>query len=246
MIRGVIFDLGGTLAVAVPALTAEQLDRRNAEALLAWLRQRGWQVHDGFVDALVLERQACFARRVGDVEILAAEALRPVLRRYRLPDDDRSIVDVEAAFFQPELASMQVLPGAREILRRIQALGLRAGLASNASSHYFVTECCRRLSFAATLDPIISSAGVGRAKPDRLIFETILSAWAVEPAQVIMVGDTPSADVVGAKRLGMRSLLVSGTPSSDPTLGDEGRPDAVTANLTDAARIVEQWIASSR
>jgi FMN phosphatase YigB (HAD superfamily) len=246
MIRGVIFDLGGTLAALAPALPAEQVDRHNAAGLLAWLRQRGWRVDDEFVDALVMERLACFARRVGDVEIPAAEALRPVLQRYRLPDDESAIAAAEAAFFQPELASMRALPGAQEILRHVQALGLRAGLASNASSHYFVTECCRRLSFTSSLDPIVSSAGIGRAKPDRLMFETIVSGWAVEPAQVIMVGDTPSADVVGANRMGMRSLLISRTSSTDPDLGDEGRPDAVAAGLVEAARFVEQWVASTR
>ncbi len=246
MVRGVIFDLGDTLAAPENRLSDEDLDGLNAGGLLLWLRRRGLQVDDGFVDALVEERLACAVRRARDArEVTAADALRPVLRRYQLPHDDASIGEAEVAFFQPELAAMHPLPGAREILGRMRTWGLHAGLASNASSDYFVKECCRRLGFAASLDPIVSSAAVGWQKPDRRIFDTILSAWALPAAQVVMVGDTPPADIAGANWLGMRSILLPGTRPLDPS-GKGPRPDAVAADLFSAASTIEQWISSAR
>lgn len=246
MVRGVIFDLGGTLAAPENHLSDDALDRLNADGLLRWLRQRGLQVDDGFVDALVDERRACAVKRARVAsEVTAVDALRPVFQRYRLPHDDGFIFEAEVAFFQPELLTMRPLPGAPEILKRLRALGLRAGLASNASSDYFVQTCCQRLGFDAFLDPIVSSAAVGWQKPDRRIFDTILSAWSLQPGQIVMVGDTPTADIVGANRLDMRSILIQGMRPPDPS-GTGARPAAIAADLFAVAGTIEQWISGPR
>ncbi len=247
MIRGVIFDLGGTLALPVPPLSTEALDRRNAAALLAWLRQQTRQVDDAFVDAIVAARQAGFAKRLGGTqEVTAAEVLGPLLQRSGLPYDAVFIRAAEEAFFEPELASMRPLPRANALLAWMRDQGLRAGLASNASSHYFVVECCHRLGFAPWLDPIVSSAELGWTKPAPRIFEFILSRWSLPPDEVAMVGDTPSADVAGASRLGMRSiLLAAGREGGAP--GETGqRPDEIAPDLDAVRRILAQWIIAPR
>lgn len=247
MVQGVIFDLGGTLAALAAPQEAGSLDRGNAVALLDWLRRRGFQVDDGFADAVVAERASCFARRARGVqEVTAAEALRPVLRRYGLRHDEASTTAAEAAFFEPELASMRPLPGARELLQRMRDLGLRAGLVSNASSHYFVIECCRRLGLAGDLDPIVSSAQVGWAKPDPRVFAPVLSAWSLPPSRVVMVGDTPSADIAGANRMGMRSILIAPGTASGASADADPKPGAVAADLAEVRRLLEQWAVTSQ
>ncbi len=245
MVRGVIFDLGGTLAAPENHLADDALDRLNAGGLLRWLRQRGLQVDGDFVEALVDERRANEVKRARVAsEVTAVDALRPVLQRYHLPHDDGFISEAEVAFFQPELLTMRPLPGAPEILTRLRALGLRAGLASNASSDYFVQTCCQRLAFDAFLDPIVSSAAVGWQKPDRRMFDPFLSAWSLPPGQVVMVGDTPAADIVGANRLAMRSILIPGMRPHGPSAAG-ARPDAVGADLFAVAGTLEQWIAGT-
>ena len=239
MIRGVIFDLGGTLAVP---LNPEDLDRRNALALLAWLRQRSGPLDDAFVDVLVETRQAAFARRDGAREVTAAEVLGPILRRYGLPHDPSFTQAVEEAFFEPELASMRALPGANTLLDWVHDRGLRAGLASNASSQYFVVECCRRLGFERWLDPILSSAGVGWTKPAPALFEAILTYWTLAPGDVVMVGDTPSADVAGAVRVGMRSILLAEERGPQRTDNADTRPEEVARDLADVRTILARWI----
>ena len=240
MIRATIFDLGGTLAAPGERLSDEELDRRNAGALLSWLRQNGLRVEDTFVEALVAERRASVARRARDAaEVTVVEALRPALQQHQLPHHAAFVVECEVAFFQPELSSMRLLPGAEEILRRARAAGLHLGLASNASSHYFVTECCRRLGLDVWLDPIVTSAGIGWQKPDRRIFNALLSAWSLAPGEVVMVGDSPSADIAGANGLGMRSILIAG---NRPPEAPAPRPDAIAQDLTQAGDLLEQWI----
>lgn len=241
MIRGVIFDLGGTLAAP---LNPEDLDRRNTLALLAWLRQRSGPLDDAFVDVLVEARQAAFARREGAREVTAAEVLGPVLQRYGLPHDAGFTQVAEEVFFEPELASMRALPEANMLLAWVHDRGLRAGLASNASSQYFVVECCRRLGFERWLDPILSSAAVGWTKPASPIFEALLTRWSLEPGDVVMVGDTPSADIAGAVRIGMRSILLAGERRSYRSDETDARPKEIARDLADVRTILARWISA--
>ncbi len=243
-VHGVIFDLGGTLSARLPI----SYEARNADALLRWLRARGVPMGDGFAEALVRERQLRFDERGSDVrEIPAAAALGPVLQRYGAPLDPAFLAEAEAAFFAPELQAMRSLPGAVELLRHFHSLGLFVGLASNASSHYFIMECCRRLGFASYLDPIASSAAVGWAKPDPRIFQAVLARWSLPPAAAVMVGDTLEADIVGAHQLGLRTILLTAEhrtpdihrqPLSPPA---DLQPDAVAGDLPEVGRLIEAW-----
>lgn len=57
-----------------------------------------------------------------------------------------------------------------------------------------------------------------------------------------MVGDTFDADHVGARRAGMRSILVTAEHGpQDRVESVEVQPDAVARDLHDVAVIVEGW-----
>jgi putative hydrolase of the HAD superfamily len=188
------------------------------------------------------ERQARWAGRRGYEEITADGALRAVLERYGLPAGAAEVDAAERAFFVPELDEVRLLPGAAALLRRLNDAGLRTGLASNASSHYFVVECCRRLLLAEFLDPILSSAAVGWGKPDPRIFRAVLRPWEFPPERVVMVGDTLAADVAGAAALGMRSILLTAAlqPGASAAL-ETIRPTAVAASLDEVGNIIVGW-----
>lgn len=243
MIRGVVFDLGGTLTARI-RMAPEAVERANAGSLASWLRERGHPVSEEFVETLVQERQAKFLERAGGLkEIVAAEALRPVLGRFGLPTDDQFVTMAERAFFEAEMREMRVLPGAVELLEHLANRGIPRGLASNASSHYFIVESCQRLGLARYLDPILSSAAVGWTKPHPTIFQMILTAWDVQPAEAIMVGDTLGADIAGAAALRMRSILVTGERDpSEPMPSESLRPDDVAIDLPTVGAILETWM----
>jgi HAD superfamily hydrolase (TIGR01549 family) len=232
MIRGVVFDLGGTLTARV-RIPPEAMERANAESLTSWLRGRGHDVDDDFARTVLAERTANFLERAGGLkEIQASTALIPALGRFGLPTDADFATAAERAFFEPELNEMRLLPGTIELLDRLAQRGIRRGLASNASSHYLVEECCRRLDIHHRLDPILSSAAVGWAKPHPAIFQVILSTWDIGPADAVMIGDTLGADVAGACALGMRSILVTGERGpNEPMPSEVLRPDGVAIDL---------------
>lgn len=238
MIRGIIFDLGGTLIER----GRRSFEPGNATALGAWLRSRGHHVDEKFAAEVVAEREASFTRRTGLREVRAVEALRPVLARYGLPIDDTFLTAAESAFYEPELRAMRLLPGAIEVLEVLRVRQMRIGLASNATSHYLVEEGCRRLRISHYLDPIISSAAVGWAKPDRRIFQSILNPWSIAPEHVVMVGDSVGADIAGAQTMGMRSILLTAEHSPDePRIWEGVRADAEVTTLGEVGRVVGRW-----
>lgn len=242
MIEGVIFDLGGTLIER----GRRSFEPGNATALTEWLRRGGHHVAAEFADAVVAEREASFARRTEMREVQAVEALRPVFGRHGLPTDDAFVSSAELAFYEPELRAMRLLPGAMELLQQLHARQLRIGLASNATSHYFVEECCRRLGISRYLDPIMSSAAVGWAKPDSRIFKAILRSWAMSPGQAVMVGDSAGADIAGARTMRMRSILLTAEhDQGEPRTWEGVQADAEAATLKETGRIIERWLQES-
>jgi len=59
------------------------------------------------------------------------------------------------------------------------------------------------------LSVAVSSVEHGYMKPHRSIFEAALRGAGVEASEAVMVGDSLTHDVDGARRLGMRGVLVS-------------------------------------
>ncbi len=103
-----------------------------------------------------------------------------------------------------------------DVLREIHTSGIKIGLISN--SHRCLTSFQQHFELEGLFDVTVSSVEHGYMKPHRSIFEAALRAAAVEAADAVMVGDSLTHDVDGARRLGMRGVLVarSGPPANTP------------------------------
>jgi HAD superfamily hydrolase (TIGR01662 family) len=104
-----------------------------------------------------------------------------------------------------------------DVLRELHARGLTIGLISNTQrclasfqSHFELNGL-----FAVTL----SSAEHGYMKPHPSIFQAALREAGSSVEESVMVGDSLEHDIAGARRLGMRAVLVSrsGMPPDCPT-----------------------------
>lgn len=106
-----------------------------------------------------------------------------------------------------EISQVKVDDGVPEVLVELRRRGLRLGLISNLATPY------KRPVFDLGLDQfferMIFSCDVGCRKPDPEIFRLACSALAVEPNQVLMIGDNLNHDYRAAKAVGMSALLLS-------------------------------------
>lgn len=104
----------------------------------------------------------------------------------------------------------------RDVLVELRARGLTIGLISNTERclSSFQTHFGLEGLFSVT----VSSAAHGYMKPHPSIFEAALRLAATSAEDAMMVGDSLDHDVDGARRLGMRAVLLSraGAPVTCP------------------------------
>jgi putative hydrolase of the HAD superfamily len=93
-----------------------------------------------------------------------------------------------------------------DVLRAIHSAGIKIGLISN--SHRCLASFETHFELEGLFDVAVSSVEHGYMKPHRSIFEAALRGVQVVPADAVMVGDSITHDVEGARRLGMRGVLV--------------------------------------
>jgi putative hydrolase of the HAD superfamily len=134
---------------------------------------------------------------------------------------------------------LRVIPGCREGLQDLADAGVRLGVVSNADG--LIGERLRDLEVlqvgpgpGVEVECVIDSGVVGVMKPDPRIFTFALDAMSIDADRAWYVGDMPAIDVVGARRAGLRPVLM------DPCgLHHDAEYDRVDS-LTDlAARISE-------
>src|SRR5204863_258090 len=95
---------------------------------------------------------------------------------------------------------------AEAVLRELAARQLKIGLISN--SHRSMDEFVEHFQLHGLVAAAVSSAEHGYLKPHPSIFEAALSQAGVEARASLMVGDSLTHDVHGARNVGMRGVLL--------------------------------------
>jgi putative hydrolase of the HAD superfamily len=91
-------------------------------------------------------------------------------------------------------------------LRRLADRGLKIGLISN--SHRCLASFQQHFELEGLITAAVSSSEHGYLKPHPSIFEAALQLAGVCAAESVMVGDSLTHDIEGARRVGMRAVLV--------------------------------------
>lgn len=93
--------------------------------------------------------------------------------------------------------------GVDQLLSALRARGVRTALCSNWETPI---EPYLELAGLDEFDAIVTSRQVGARKPHRRIFTEVVRRLDVAPSEAVFVGDTWSADVMGALRAGLRPV----------------------------------------
>ena len=101
----------------------------------------------------------------------------------------------------------QLYPDVPETLRALHAMDIRIGLISN--THRCLTSFESHFELDGLISATVSSFDHGFMKPHPSIFRAGLELMAVGPGDAVMVGDSASHDVAGAKAAGMRAILLA-------------------------------------
>jgi putative hydrolase of the HAD superfamily len=190
MTRAVFLDALGTLVELEPPwvalrgrIPAEVSDERLVAAVrveMDYYREHAHEGRDPDSLADLRERCARLISRELEVEVSADQLVESV--------------------------RMNAYPDAVPALTALRGHGLRLVAVSNWDCS--LGTVLERCGLAELLDGAISSAEAGAPKPDPAIFTAALELVGCEPAEALHVGDTREEDVVGARAVGIRALLL--------------------------------------
>jgi HAD superfamily hydrolase (TIGR01509 family) len=233
-IQGVIFDVGGTLIYS----NDNHFETANAWSAANFLRSQGFAL-----DAANFAKQLVNLRGVspkGDAELkqinTTLEHLHHVTKKMGLELSSDLLPKLELAFVTPEVYGAVTLPGVQEVVKSLFGT-VRLGIISNTRSHILIEETVKHLGLRECFDSLVTSVSAGYRKPSTHIFQAVLDAWNLPPEQIVMIGDSPSKDVAGAKTLGIKTIWLTTNSSETETC----RADAVARTPAEILEILEAW-----
>lgn len=225
-VRAVIFDWGGTLT---PWHTID------LEALWLDICTRHFPADQAASMAEAI-RKAEFALWRQSETVHQSATLDALFARAGVTPDE----DFLASYFRSWDPHTYTDPEVAPLLRELRGRGIRVGVLSNTmwprSEHERVFTRDEVLSL---IDGAVYSSEIPWTKPHPEAFRAAMAAVGVDdPASCVFVGDRPHDDIYGAKRLGMRAVLI---PHSEVPPRDDTVPDAVITRLTELPAHLDKW-----
>ena len=194
-IRGLIFDLDGTLVDSYAAITSSLNHARSRFGL----------------PPLAADR---VRRAVGrGLEVLVAELVGPD----RVGEGVRLFRERYAEVFA---AQTFALPGVRATFRELRERGYRMAVASNKPAR-FTEPILEQLGMLPWVDAVQGPDRAEATKPDPAMLRLCLEAMRLSSAEAVYVGDMV-LDVQTAARAGLPVLLVPGGSSPTAALRETG------------------------
>ncbi|MFC1956990.1 HAD family hydrolase [Chloroflexota bacterium] len=110
-------------------------------------------------------------------------------------------------------------------LKMLKKQGLIIGLISNISMD--------RAGLERYLDFTVTAKDVGVGKPEMIIFSTALKKAGLAASEVIYIGDQYEVDAVGARRAGMKAILIDRNNLASPV-----KDCTYISNLSDVIKLL--------
>jgi len=243
MVQGVIFDLGSTLISNTFNNRWAGLRPDMIAALAVDLHAQGLAFDDDIF-------AAAYNRTFTDFDAQRQTHFKEITTEYVLSETFKALgMDLQrvnvpqalAAFFAPSEALWTPMPHLHETLTALRDMNLALAIVSNAADNANVQRLIDNHNLRPYFDPIVVSAAIGVRKPNPRIFQPVLQAWDLPPSQIVMVGDTLGADILGAQNVGLKSIWVTMESDTPYNAAHEHtiKPDAVAASLAQLPDLIQ-------
>ncbi|NLW86152.1 MAG: HAD family hydrolase [Planctomycetes bacterium] len=208
----VLFDLGETLlhfgSVQIPPLF-----EAGSQLAYQYLKDLGFDLPEFrryHKKKLFAIRWNYFLSTITGREMDALVILDRLHRRIGVKLSEAQTLELASLWYEPLSRRARIEPTAIQTLTELTEMGIRLGLVSNTFVPAEVLD--RHLAREKLLDllPVrVYSCQVGLRKPRRAVFQAALDKLGARAASTVFVGDSPKADVYGANRMGMVSVLLA-------------------------------------
>lgn len=185
-----------------------------------------------------------YAIRDGDhIEHSAEQIFIQTLEEFGFTDlPAKDIHAAIQAFYAYTQSNWYLIDGIPELLGKLRQKGHTLGLISNASSIQDVLTQLQSHRLSDFFTSVNISAAIGFRKPRREIFEAALKNAGVEAGDAVMIGDTFIADILGAKRMGMRAVWATRYAKTDQVILPDVHADFLLDDITLLEEVLDLMI----
>ncbi|MEM2691757.1 MAG: HAD family hydrolase [Candidatus Bathyarchaeia archaeon] len=152
---------------------------------------------------------------------------------YNYDLSDAIIVEATECFAKEFMKYVSLDKDAMDVLQRLYGK-YKLGIISNFAIPECVWTLLEKYDLKRFFDVVIISAEVNKRKPSPEVFQRALKSLGVTHFEAVFVGDTPSMDIEGAKKVGMKAILVqrrtSATDAAESTTATI-KPDVTVKSL---------------
>jgi putative hydrolase of the HAD superfamily len=193
-IQAVLFDLDGTLHDRASSLMHFSVEQHERLKLAPVVSSEVWVKRFIELDA--------------DGQVWKDKVYQVMTAEIGIPFSWQALLaDYETHF--PSYA--RLYPGAAEMLSTLGRRGFALGMITNSRTA-FQQSVIEALGIAAFFDVILISEAEGIRKPEAEIFMRALKRLRVTQKEAVFVGDSPSADIDGAKNAGICAVWKRNKP----------------------------------
>jgi len=210
MRQAVLFDLGDTL------LDYQPMDRcvlfeGAARETYNYLQRKGCKLQPFpryYTTHIWAVRWAYVWATLRGREVDSFQAMQRFCRKQGYPSDEAFVDELMWMWYQPIIPRSSVAPDVIPTLRQLQESGVAMAIVSNTLLPGRILDRHLEMLGLKEFFPVrVYSSEVTYRKPRRIIFDETLRQMALPAASCLFVGDTVKTDVVGAKRVGMKTVL---------------------------------------
>jgi HAD superfamily hydrolase (TIGR01509 family) len=204
VIRAILFDAGNTLIRMDYAAIAAELGRHGVTVTPETVQRAEWKARVRLDAELFAPERPASTESRGVVE----HYTRRVLEGVGVTDDAviAAMIDWRRRYNAPVGLWTVAEPEAAAALALVRDAGRIAGVVSNSNGT--IKSILQRLDLARHLDFVLDSQEEGVEKPDPRFFRLALERAGVGPDEAGYIGDLYSVDVLGARRAGIRAVLM--------------------------------------
>ena len=143
-----------------------------------------------------------------------------------------------SAMYQVSEANAILEPDAYKTLENLRSSGYHLGLITNAANAANSNRLIDKFGIRHFFDVILISAEEKIRKPDTRIYTRALARMGAIPQTSVMVGDTLTADILGAQNAGMRGIWINRRARRPENEIESIKPDAVISSLDELLLIL--------
>ena len=193
MIQAVIFDLDNTL------LDFMNMKMKAVESAVHGMIEAGLQMEKDLAKNTIFK---IYEEKGLEYQEVFDDFIQKELGKI----DYKILASGIVAYRKAREASLILYPNVNSTLITLSKWGLKLGVVSDAPSREAWMRICS-VNLHHIFDAIVTFDDTGMHKPSPEPFEKISSLLKVSPENSLMVGDWPERDVIGAKKLGMKTVF---------------------------------------